>query len=121
VKRSVALAIVEPPPAWEPLAGDPPPRGVCITGPRPCAYVECRNHLWTKAGVDRAGRPNNGRRPPTILRPLSQASCALDLVDRNPDGLSHREIAKLFGVTGERVRQIVRDARRKLIELRACR
>jgi hypothetical protein len=107
------------PEGWRPLKGVPPNRGACPKV-RPCAHVQCRYHLWIVVGQDRPGRPFEGRRPPTILRPTSPTSCALDLVDRNPDGLSNREIGKLFGITGERVRQLIRDVRGKLGALLAA-
>jgi len=108
------------PEGWRPRGGVPESRGACPVS-RPCPHVRCRYHLWVVVGQDRPGRPFEGRRPPTILRPTSPASCSLDQVDRNPDGMSNREIGKLFGITGERVRQIVRDVRAKLGALGAWR
>jgi hypothetical protein len=104
------------PEGWRPRGGIPESRADCKDGPRPCPFVRCRYHLWPVVGADRAGRPHGGRRAPTILRPATPASCALDLIDRNPDGLSHKEIGALFGITGERIRQIRRDAIAKLVK-----
>jgi DNA-directed RNA polymerase specialized sigma24 family protein len=42
------------------------------------------------------------------------ATCALELIDRAPDGMTLEEIGAAFNLTRERVRQIARDAQAKI-------
>ncbi len=88
-----------------PIASPPLPanRGECVNGPRPCPSVHCRHHLGPDD--ERRGKPHEGRSAPK--RVLQRAeTCALDIADRYPDGLSRDAVATLLGVDPERVRQI---------------
>lgn len=63
-------------------------RGECVDGPRPCPHVRCS---WS-LGPD--------------------VPCVLDRADEG--GLGQYEVAKILGVTYQRIDQIERDAIRKI-------
>lgn len=63
----------------------PKTRGDCAAVPRPCPFNRCRYHL-------------------SDFSPRAAESCALDVADRGPNDLS--EIAKVVGLTAQRVHQI---------------
>ncbi len=93
--------------------GFPSSRAVCEGGNRPCRWTTCRQHLWSIQ--DRPGRRGVGRAlPPPVVQQHSEQTCALDVIDKEPDGLSRRDVAKLMGMTPERVRQLEHDAQDKL-------
>lgn len=80
--------------------GVPASREECRTGPRPCPYVRCKWHLWRIDSADRAGKPHNGMRAGTTLRPAwlewpLPPSCAADYFDRGESSSS--EIATALG------------------------
>lgn len=81
----------------------PPSRAYCSTLPRPCPRGDCRYHLCTLT---------RRRRDPLSLDP--DWSCALDVADANPDGVTQAELARHIGVTRQRVEQIERKALQKL-------
>ena len=75
-------------------------RAGCVDGPRPCRKLSCRSHL-----------DHDGKRGPDAAKGYT---CALDFVDRHPDGATHVEIGAEIGVCRERVRQIEKRALDKL-------
>lgn len=75
------------------VEGQPRTRGDCASGPRPCIFTGCRHHGGKDIVAD-------------------TESCTLDVADRGPQRLE--DIAALFGVTKERIRQIEEKALRKL-------
>lgn len=80
----------------------PRTRGECEDGPRPCPWVGCRFHLYLDAddwGHVKLNFPHlePGEIPDT---------CALDVVDEHPLGVTLDEVARRLNVTRERVRQI---------------
>lgn len=78
--------------------GPPPPRSVCIDGPRPCPWLSCRYHLGPPHSANEwGGQERKG-----------VETCALDVADRGPQGL--KEIGDELGVCRERVRQIEQTA-----------
>lgn len=84
-------------------------RGRCKDGPRPCPQMECRHNLaadYTPATDTRQARLR--------LRLLQTNSCALDVADANPDGLSYSELGLLMGMTSRNVNYIVEAALRKI-------
>ncbi len=85
------------------MTSPPKTRGECANGPRPCPWESCRYHLSMRdyhcRGAALASRDK-------------RESCALDVADQGPHFLD--EIAKLFGVSRERVRQIEGAALRKM-------
>lgn len=87
--------------------GQPVTRDQCPTE-RPCPWYGCRHHLW--AVKDIQGRRHhrdpseaNGR---GRVRRHSEATCALDIAEANPDGINRRTVGAMLGITRERVRQI---------------
>ena len=91
----------------------PETRAECAAIVRPCDRYSCRQHLWPD--TERQGRQHHGVAPPPKLR-RGPESCALDVVDRNPDGISTELVAQLMGhgMTAERARQVEARAMRKL-------
>lgn len=83
-----------------PLAGAPRVRADCARGPRPCPWGSCRHNLLAE---------RRGQAP-------QLASCALDVLDANPDGLTLAQLAPLLGCTRQRVDQLARNALAKLRE-----
>lgn len=76
-------------------------RDICRDGPRPCPYTQCRQHLAS----DYSGNsPKQQQRRAIVLG--SSNTCALDVANANPDGLTYKDVGLLLGMTGERVRQI---------------
>lgn len=95
----------------------PRTRGECEDGQRPCPYRACRHHLW--AEDERPGRPWDGKHPPAKVREHTEQTCALDVADdqeqRDARGnLPRREVGRMLGITGERVRQLEERALEKL-------
>ena len=81
---------------WRPLT-----RGDCSQVPRPCPYVGCKYHLYLD--VQDSGNLRLG----FDGEPWEMAeSCALDVADNNPDGITLEETGKILGLTRERVRQL---------------
>lgn len=81
----------------------PRTRADCRDGPRPCGWVSCRHHLY--ADIQRSGHLliNSSVEPDQM-----EDSCALDVAERG--GMTLVQIARILGVTKERVRQIVDTA-----------
>lgn len=80
----------------------PKTRADCVDGPRPCPYVACRHHLYldvTQFGAIRFAMDGE----PWEM----EASCSLDVVDNNPEGLTHEKLGILFGVTHARIQQVL--------------
>jgi len=70
-------------------------------------------HPWTVD--DRPGRRWEGKLPPPpVVRQHGPDSCALDVVDRNPDGMELDAIGQVMGMSGERVRQLQESGEAKL-------
>ena len=111
----------------------PTTRADCRGGLRPCPYA-CRYNLLYEADATGAIslRRTDGR--VTVHRSASDHefeaeaeaaidewiadppthSCALDVVEENPDGLPFESIADLIGLTRQRVEQIARATELKL-------
>ena len=108
-------------PAYRP----PATRGECIEGTAntgsleerragkvQCSAYRCRyNLLWVESDQV-PGRRHGGLAPEGTLSGAntnaSAPSCALDLVDANPAGMSSAEIANAVGLDRRRVEQIVK-------------
>lgn len=86
----------------------PRTRSDCLAlGPnaaRPCPWVSCRYHLY----LDIQSYNNSIKLNFPAAQELTDlpATCALDVVDRHPDGLTLEDLGKLLQLTRERVRQI---------------
>lgn len=80
----------------------PATRSECLKARRPCPWVSCRFHLLTEA---------KGTEEEVAERIVAaDRTCALDVVDEAPDGAACDDIAKMFDLTRERIRQIERTA-----------
>ena len=66
----------------------PHTRGECVDGPRPCPWYACRHHL----GLNVDDRGN------VVVHEHVTETCALDLVDANPDGMGLEAIAVALDV-----------------------
>lgn len=86
----------------------PVTRGGCADVPRPCRFTACRYSL---ASPDPQQGALFSLEPVGPIRP----SCALDVADENPDGLTVEELAAAFGEPREGVRLELEAA---LLELR---
>lgn len=80
--------------------GVPASRDECRNGLRPCPYVRCKWHLWRIDSADRPGKPHNGKRAGTTLRPAwlewpLPPSCAADYFERGESTSS--DIAAAMG------------------------
>ena len=72
----------------------PRTRADCLDGPRPCPHYACRHHLWMICRGDE----------------LPDDSCALDLVDEHPEGLTAHEVASILGVSRQAVECVEKGA-----------
>lgn len=70
-------------------ARPPSTRADCIDGPRPCRWEGCRHAL-----------PGGG--------------CVLDYAAANPDGATLADVARVLGLTRQRILQLEQKAMRKL-------
>jgi hypothetical protein len=96
----------------------PATRGDCADGPRPCRATTCRYHLWRVE--ERAGRPHHrtlgfANRALPIVRQHSEATCALDVVQSSPDGMTLDAIAAVLGGTKQRIEQVEKRALRQVV------
>jgi hypothetical protein len=83
--------------------------GDCAKMPRPCPFISCRYHFYLDVGRRGTLKVNALVRGiediDRALRALP-ATCAIDVANQNPDGLTLEEIGALFGLTRERIRQV---------------
>ena len=85
----------------------PATRAECANLPRPCPFYSCRYHIVTE--VKKSGA--------LVEHPDASESCALDCVDREPDGMTLQAVADAFGLTRQRIEQIEKAALAKLAAL----
>lgn len=83
----------------------PKTRGECPNF-RPCPFVSCKHNLYLE--VKKSGSITLNY--PEIEPEQMKHSCALDVAEANPDGLSFSEIGEKLNLTRERVRQIQEEA-----------
>ena len=82
----------------------PATRADCENGPRPCAFVGCRYHLYADVNPATGSlKINFPDVAPDELEKLPD-TCALDVADRGPHRLE--EVGVLIRVVRERARQI---------------
>lgn len=85
----------------------PATRADCLAGgrnaQRPCPWLSCRHSLAAEPGW-RGG-----------------SSCALDVVDANPGGVTLETVGDLLGLTRERIRQLEVRVLRQIGRARAAR
>lgn len=80
----------------------------CLGKPEPCPYVRCRHHLATD--VNEIGSLKLNFPTWTILD--LEESCSLNVARRGPQ--TTERVASLMNLSAERVRQIEREAGRKV-------
>jgi hypothetical protein len=106
-KRRLRLLGVDYPEAVE----HPKARADCKLGLRPCPYIGCRYHLWCDVKSRGNITVNFGDlEPDEMVTP----SCALDVVDAHPEGVTLETVGEYLNCTREFVRQIEAAALRKL-------
>ena len=86
----------------------PKTRGDCEFIPRPCPFVGCKYNLYLDVNPNTGRLKINSAKPPWVMR----ESCALDIADRGEVTLEY--VGGLINLTRERIRQIERQALRKL-------
>jgi len=86
-------------------------RAECQGGLRPCPFVSCKYNLYISVKKTSI-RINFPHLEAHEMDP--NGSCALDVADANPDGLTLEAIGELLNITRERVRQIEDRAMRRL-------
>lgn len=89
----------------------PSTREDCRAGERPCPYISCKYHLYLD--VD----PNTGSVKfnfPNLEVWEIPETCSLDVADR--DGATLEEVAGIYNLTRERIRQFEREVRERMSE-----
>lgn len=78
----------------------PKTREDCLKQPRPCPWVSCQHHLATDV--------NESTGTLYVVEDWDdgRATCTLDVVDENAEGMTLEVIGQILGVSRERVRQI---------------
>lgn len=82
-------------------------RGECENSVRPCPYISCIYHLYLDVSPKGGSIIQNF---PDLEPHQLKETCALDVVYKNPTGLTLEEVGDLFGLTRERIRQVERVA-----------
>lgn len=80
-------------------------------GLRPCPWVSCRNHLGVTVNDAGSLKVDHGTLDFTTL----SDTCAIDVARRHPEGISQEAAGDKTGVTKDRVRQIERKLRARLV------
>ena len=84
------------------MAGERPQnRGECIEGPRPCAWVSCKFHLYLDVNPETGSIKLNF--PDLEVWEMAE-TCALDVADRG--GITLEEVGEILNLTRERIRQV---------------
>jgi hypothetical protein len=102
--------------------GFPVTRDKCRGGHRPCPYVRCRYNLYLDVKKVANGSAIRVNFPELEGPHQLKDSCALDVADANPDGMTLEEMGNLLNITRERARQlegaVIRKLRKKARMLR---
>lgn len=108
VLRGVPLSEpVSYPPGFE----RPMRRSECVGGARPCPLVGCEYNTYLRVVAGgKAIRIEHGERQPEDVPP--EDSCVLDVADEG--GATLERVARVLGVTRERVRQLECEALQKM-------
>lgn len=93
------------------------------SGRKQC-QVACRKNLLMRASEDMAGRRHGNLAPAASyagdITSASAPSCAMDIADANPCGLSSREVGALMGQSKRAIELTVKRALGKLRLAGAC-
>ena len=79
----------------------PKKRSECVNGPRPCAFVSCKYHLYLDVKTDTNSIKLNF---PHLKVWEMEHTCALDVAERG--GMTLEEVGHILNLTRERVRQV---------------
>ena len=90
-----------------PYPKKPTKRSECKYGLRPCPFISCRYHLYMD--IVSGKMKHHFLADPCLMN----ETCALDLAERKR-GMNLDDISNYFGLTRERIRQIIEDALRKI-------
>lgn len=85
-----------------------------LAGRARCQAFACRQNLDVDHSAEVPGRRHDGIAPPWTFSGRTDASspsCALDVVDQNPHGMSCEQIAEVMGYDKRRVEQLLEQAR----------
>ncbi|NRA35042.1 MAG: hypothetical protein HRU17_17070 [Polyangiaceae bacterium] len=91
----------------------PRKRAECAEGPRPCAFVSCKHHLYIDVSPRTGAIKLNF--PDLEVWEMGE-SCALDVADRG--GTTLEDVGAIMNLTRERIRQVEVKALAKLEALR---
>ena len=109
----------------------PTTRAACREEARPCPWVGCRHHLlldMTETGALVINRPDGARRsaldghtPDALVRvwideaiehlARMEYTCALDVLDDNPEGIGPNRLARLLGMAKQSADYLTGEAR----------
>lgn len=92
------------------LKNRPETRADCKDGLRPCPYVGCIHNLYLEVNWDNGSIKYNF---PDVEPDEMRDSCALDLIDENPGGMTLEEVGRALNLTREAVRLIEETAKWK--------
>ena len=79
----------------------PQTRAECADGPRPCAFVSCKYHLYLDVKLSTQSIKLNF---PHLEVWEMERSCALDVAEQG--GLTLEEVGRIMNLTRERIRQV---------------
>ena len=122
--------------ADEPAITRPRTRADCVRGPRPCPWISCRHHLaeprinergrlYLNVLSDSLGVDADAATVDAFIDAASDAlldmaeTCALDVVEADPDGVTLEVTGGALAVTRERCRQL--EGKALASAKRACR
>lgn len=91
----------------------PRKRADCVDGPRPCAFVSCKHHLYLDVSARTGAIKLNF--PDLEVWEMNE-TCALDIADRG--GATLEEVGAIMNLTRERIRQLEVKGLAKLEALR---
>jgi hypothetical protein len=79
----------------------PQTRADCVDGPRPCAFVSCKYHLYLDVKSETRSIKINF---PHLEVWEMEESCSLDVAKKG--GLTLEEVGRIMNLTRERIRQV---------------
>ena len=79
----------------------PKTRSECVDGPRPCAFVSCKYHLYLDVKDETQSIKLNF---PHLEVWEMEHSCSLDVAERG--GLTLEQVGSIMNLTRERIRQV---------------